>query len=704
MAVGGTTYNLFCKNGTLRKGKKKLKIWANREADGNQETTTPGKTIKSSELDRLEQLINEYERNEMEHLAWLDKLAFQQIEKINRLDNSRSDHMWLYIELPTFPHDIIFHEKEAVIHTMSSSSLVNALSEVFTVPDPEMNRENPIETKYRKLARSVRRGMMDRDLKPNAMERKQINAIINHPPTRDLTSEEKDLLWKFRFSLTREKKVLTKFLKCVDWNDKYESTEAISLLDEWAPIDVDDALELLSAQFKTQAVRNYAVRILGKAEDEELLDYLLQLVQAVRYESYEKSDLSEFLVKRCAQNMTLGHYFTWYVRVAKEDKQYTQMFNRLWDRYSMQLLNLPNDDGTERLLELERQTGLVAELGEMMSELKASKDPRPKKIEQLRVMLQDDAYLSESSLDRVCLPVDPSVQVTGVVPHKANIFKSALNPLLIHFVTQDRTEENPYAVIFKHGDDLRQDQLVIQLISLMDKLLKKENLDLQLTPYKVLATSSNDGFVEFIPSKAMAAVLADYKQCSNPIQGYFAENNPDPNEEFGVEAEVMDRYIRSCAGYSVITYLLGVGDRHLDNLMLKPDGSLFHVDFGFLLGRDPKPFPPPMKLCKEMVEAMGGADSKSYRDFKSLCCEAFNILRKSANLILNLFELMNDANIPDLALEPDKSVLKVQEKFRLDLTDEEALEYFQTLINDSVSALFPQMVETIHRWAQYWRS
>jgi len=46
----------------------------------------------------------------------------------------------------------------------------------------------------------------------------------------------------------------------------------------------------------------------------------------------------------------------------------------------------------------------------------------------------------------------------------------------------------------------------------------------------------------------------------------------------------------------------------LDNLLLRDDGSLFHVDFGFILGRDPKPFPPPMKLCKEMVEAMGGAE------------------------------------------------------------------------------------------------
>jgi hypothetical protein len=74
--------------------------------------------------------------------------------------------------------------------------------------------------------------------------------------------------------------------------------------------------------------------------------------------------------------------------------------------------------------------------------------------------------------------------------------------------------------------------------------------------------------------------------------------------------------------------------------MLCKDGRLFHIDFGFIMGRDPKPFPPPMKLCREMVEAMGGAESEHYVQFRTYCCEAYNILRKSANLILSLFHLM----------------------------------------------------------------
>ena len=104
-----------------------------------------------------------------------------------------------------------------------------------------------------------------------------------------------------------------------------------------------------------------------------------------------------------------------------------------------------------------------------------------------------------------------------------------------------------------------------------------------------------------------------------------------------------------------------------------------------------------------MVEGMGGQNSVHYNNFKAYCCEAYNILRKSANLIINLFSLMIDANIPDIN-QGEKSVVKVQEKFKLDLSDEEAIQVFQSLINDSVKALFPQITETMHKWKKYWQS
>ena len=45
--------------------------------------------------------------------------------------------------------------------------------------------------------------------------------------------------------------------------------------------------------------------------------------------------------------------------------------------------------------------------------------------------------------------------------------------------------EKKYMV--KEGDDLRQDQLILQLFNLFDQILKRYGMDLKLSPYKVIA-------------------------------------------------------------------------------------------------------------------------------------------------------------------------------------------------------------------------
>ena len=746
--LGGCTLKLFSKKLRLRSGSRKLRLWQGKIGCGKEPTTTPGK-IPLDERGKtgvLERQLKHYNRGDMPHVQELDKLCiakiYDQLAKEEQEICSKGLYL-LQLELANFPLPVLFQESSVgttginnhSLHSQGSLHAQNSLAletlhdvlqaghtigqkyvdtqanHVIFVSDPEIGRENPAERKAQRMARSEGPSTVgaDRNLKPNSNEKRSIEGILRQPLTQALRREEKKLLWRFRYSMLDNPMALVKFLLAVDWQVADEVQEALGLMHQWASVGTTDALCLLSSNFTNPGVREHAVSVLKTAENDEIVSYLLQLVQALRYEhSTDESPLAAFLIKRACQNHVLGNFLHWYLFVEWQDPVFGAQYAQIYDRFVNALLSEPT--GYALWDDIRRQMELVAQLTAVKRETESLRTAARKK-ERLHELLSESGLCGELASLRLPLPLDPNVLLTGVIPEESAVFKSALTPLRLTFKTAVTVNglalpESKYSIIFKKGDDLRQDQLVVQMIQLMDKLLKKDGLDLKLNPYKVLATAAGreaadySGFVECVPNcRPISNVLEQYRD----IRRFLAEYYPDPNNPQNADKEVLDNFIKSCAGSCVVTYILGVGDRHLDNLMLTEDGRLFHIDFGYILGKDPKPFPPPMKLCKEMVEAMGGSNSDSYRQFHSYCCEAYNILRKSANLILNLFQLMEGARIPDISGDSEKAMLKLQEKFRLDLNDEEAGQWMQKLINDSASALMPQLMETAHRWATYWR-
>ncbi|XP_066252460.1 phosphatidylinositol 3-kinase catalytic subunit type 3 isoform X2 [Euwallacea similis] len=709
-------------------------------------------------------------------------------------------------------NEILRQQVAILTKLVSELDLVNCLQREKI---DEYLGENLVERKHHMLARSLRSGLNDKDAKPNAAIRDNLNKIVSYPPTQQLSSEEQDDIWKFRFYLSTQKKALAKFLKCVNWCHQNEVRQALHLINLWVPMDVEDALELLSPNFTNPAVRRYAISRLQQAPDDEILLYLLQLVQALKYENFKTieegyvritstydqsllsedtninnylekkdskdsnwtvtteslvqsnqaansiesavetavedqlaasmsqnqvqnvcmesgntdtlqsnmyqeediNDLASFLIYRACKNFTLANYFYWYLLLecgdqdptlnldskdkGPKDEKYEQtrnMYLTVMKTFSQTLARGSESMQKKRAI-LAHQQKFIDKLVQLIGDVTKENVSRSKKNQKLKEYLADPNMFkfNFNKFDPIPFPLDPEISITGIIADKTMVFKSTQMPAKLHFTT---TEGKEYVAIFKLGDDLRQDQLILQMITLMDNLLNKENLDLKLTPYKVLATGIKSGFVQYIESLPVAEVLAT----EGSIQNYFKKHHPQPSAPYGIQPEIMDAYVRSCAGYCVITYLLGVGDRHLDNLLLTKDGRLFHIDFGYILGRDPKPLPPPMKLSKEMVEAMGGVNSEHYQRFKKLCNTAFLHLRRHANLILNLFSLMVDASVMDIALEPDKAVKKVQDKLMLNLGDEEAVNDMQILIDSSVTAVVAVIVEQFHKFTQYVRN
>lgn len=68
--------------------------------------------------------------------------------------------------------------------------------------------------------------------------------------------------------------------------------------------------------------------------------------------------------------------------------------------------------------------------------------------------------------------------------------------------------------MYKFSDDMRSDQLIIQIFSLMEYLLKALSIDLWLTVYEILVYSDSEGIMEFVDN-------------SNTVQNVLAENNND---------------------------------------------------------------------------------------------------------------------------------------------------------------------------------
>eukprot|EP00658_Telonema_sp_P-2_P004490 TRINITY_DN11672_c0_g1_i6.p1 TRINITY_DN11672_c0_g1~~TRINITY_DN11672_c0_g1_i6.p1 ORF type:complete len:269 (-),score=55.78 TRINITY_DN11672_c0_g1_i6:295-1101(-) len=258
--------------------------------------------------------------------------------------------------------------------------------------------------------------------------------------------------------------------------------------------------------------------------------------------------------------------------------------------------------------------------------------------------------------------------------------------------------EVPFTVLYKMGDDLRQDQLVMQVIALMDKLLKRENVDLDLVTYSVLATGSNEGLVEFVED---SVTLHEIMKEHGSVIEFLRNHNSDVTSPSGIRQEVLDTYVKSTAGYCVITYLLGVGDRHLENLMLTSKGHLFHIDFGFILGRDPIARPQAARLTTEMIEPMGGLQGEKYAAFRSIACEAFNCLRRHASLIINLLLMMQDAGITNASthtedFSPEYLAQEIAPRFMLDKTNSQAADAFIQLIDQSLNAVIPKIHDFFH--------
>eukprot|EP00069_Balaena_mysticetus_P011794 bmy_07263T0 len=432
----------------------------------------------------------------------------------------------------------------------------------------------------------------DNELREN--DKEQLRAICTRDPLSEITEQEKDFLWSHRHYCVTIPEILPKLLLSVKWNSRDEVAQMYCLVKDWPPIKPEQAMELLDCNYPDPMVRGFAVRCLEKyLTDDKLSQYLIQLVQVLKYEQY----LDNLLVEAMEKLINLTD-------ILKQEKK----------------------DETQKV----QMKFLVEQMR------------RPDFMDALQ------GFLS---------PLNPAHQLGNLRLEECRIMSSAKRPLWLNWENPDIMSELLFQnneIIFKNGDDLRQDMLTLQIIRIMENIWQNQGLDLRMLPYGCLSIGDCVGLIEVVRNSHTIMQI----QCKGGLKGALQFNShtlhqwlKDKNKGEIYDAAI-DLFTRSCAGYCVATFILGIGDRH--------------NNFGHFLDHKKKKF----GYKRELKEPKNAQRQENLR-----------AIRQHANLFINLFSMMLGSGMPELQSFDD--IAYIRKTLALDKTEQEALEYFMKQMNDA---------------------
>ena len=444
---------------------------------------------------------------------------------------------------------------------------------------------------------------------------------------------------------------------------------------EHAPkLPVSMALFLLTpSRFKglIQSAKDHAMKSLAEAPKEEIRRFASWVVE----QAVLMKEVFQFVVQRSKEDPEFAVSAYWAFRVEMESPKRGHLFKKQfdkWKRVSPEIF----EDLEVGAREFERLEKIVTAVKTISG--------RDAKVAFVK------AELAQVKFERPFrLPLCPSFIVHSVSTENIIVFGSSLQPVKMDFVDD---QGHKYPVILKVGDDMRQDALALTVIRFIDDNIKRFHIDMHLTPYAVVPISRVYGLCEFVVgAKALSKVLA---QTNNTIEDFFDVQTKEICRE---------RFVRSSAAYTVISYVLGVGDRHLDNLLMTSSGNFFHVDFGFMFGQDPKPLPCAVRVVGEMVTAFdqtGKRKESGYFAFLWHCEVIYNAIRRKADEFCCLIALMASAELPHLPSDDGQISKILMDRLHLHLTEKEAGKLIVNEIEKSVAALLPKLYEWLHRARQ----
>lgn len=285
-------------------------------------------------------------------------------------------------------------------------------------------------------------------------------------------------------------------------------------------------------------------------------------------------------------------------------------------------------------------------------------------------------------------------------------------------LTQHRSDGTKSFELLKGKDDIRQDAVMEQVFGIVNKLLlqnrETRERSLSIRTYQAVPLSQRSGLIQWVDNtqpfneyvigndrqsgahktyypndlkanecrKKMAGTaksgssdnklqvfMAILKRFRPVFRHFFFENFPSPHKWY----EKRLAYTRSVATNSMVGYILGLGDRHLDNILLdKKTAELVHIDLGiaFEMGQIlPTPETIPFRLTQDIVDGLGvlGVEGPM-----RACCEStLEVLRNSGEVLVTIVEVLKHDPLHQWTLSPHQIA-------RLQKSDEEDEDHIES--------------------------
>lgn len=469
----------------------------------------------------------------------------------------------------------------------------------------------------------------------------------------------------------------------------------------WRSVSPLESINLFLPEWATNTfVAQYNVRALESHDVNLTFFYVPQIVQCLRCDPM--GYVERFIVDTAKISVLFAHQIIWNMLANsfKDDEgevpdELKPTLDRIRQKMVKKFTNEQRDFYEREFKFFNEVTGISGKLKPYIKKTKAEKKQKIDE-EMQKIAVEKDVYLP-SNPDGVVVDIDRQsgkpLQSHAKAPFMATfkIKKTVRN----HDTGKSEYIEKWQGAIFKVGDDCRQDVLALQLISVFRSIWSCIGLDVYVFPYRVTATAPGCGVIDVLPNSISRDMLG--REAVNGLYEYFITKFGHENTiEF---QHARNNFVKSLAGYSVISYLLQFKDRHNGNIMYDDQGHCLHIDFGFIFDIVPggvKFEAVPFKLTKEMVRVMGGSpDTQAYREFEELCIKAYLAARPHMNAILECVKPMLGSGLP--CFKGIKTIKNLESRFVPHKSDHDAAEHMLSLIKKSYESIFTKGYDEFQR-------